>query len=142
MDPLSAFSLACGVLQVVDLSCKLISTTKSLYQKGSLEENDDLETQISHLGGLRSALNSKRALNCASNQDHQELLKMAGECDATVLQLLGELNNLKVSSSHRMLNSFDKSFAMRRRKGPIERLQNRLDSFRKDLDTRILVSLR
>lgn len=102
MDPLSAFSLACGVLQVVDFSCKLISATKSLYQKGSLEENDDLETQISHLSALRSALNSKRALNYTSYQDYQELLKLAAECDAIAQELLGELDNLEVSNSHRM----------------------------------------
>ena len=69
-------------------------------------------------------------------------MKLAGECDATAQELLGELDNLEVSNSHRMWKSFDKSFAMRRRKGTIERLKNKLDSFRKDLDTSILVSLR
>ncbi len=142
MDPLSAFSLACGVLQFVDYGCKLISTTKNFYQKGSLEGNDDLERQISHLSALRSALNSNRALNCAGYQDYQELLTLAGECDATAQELLEVLDNLKVSGSHRIWKSLDKSFAMRRRKGTIERLNNKMDSFRKALDTRILVSLR
>ena len=95
MDPLSAFSLACAVLQMVDFSYKLISATKSLYQKGSLEENDDLET---HLSALRSALNSKRGLNCASYQ----LVELAGECNVTAQELLGELDNLEVSNSLRM----------------------------------------
>ena len=142
MDPLSAFSLACGVLQVVDFSCKLISTINDFYKKGSLGENDDLERQSSHLTALRSAMNSDRAIDSTSNQGHQELLKLAGECDATAQELLEQLDALKVSGSNRLWKSFDKSFTAMRRKGAIDRLNKRLDSFRKVLDTRILINLR
>lgn len=34
MDPLSAFSLACGVIQVVDFGCKVVSRANEILQTG------------------------------------------------------------------------------------------------------------
>lgn len=60
MDPASAFALACGIAQFVDLSCKLVVMTKEIFEKGSLTRNDDLEDQTVKLGDLRSRIVSTR----------------------------------------------------------------------------------
>ena len=39
MDPLTAFSLAAGILQVLDFSFKAVAQCRELYKDGSLAEN-------------------------------------------------------------------------------------------------------
>ena len=41
MDPLSAFSLASGILQVLDMSSKAIAACREIYKDGSLAEHRD-----------------------------------------------------------------------------------------------------
>ena len=56
MDPLTAFSLACGVIQVVDFSTKLVSRCREIYKNGLSSENSELEDLAVYLKGLRSTL--------------------------------------------------------------------------------------
>jgi hypothetical protein len=51
MDPLTAFSLACGIVQFVDFSSKLVSKGYeiSISAEGALAENLDLETVTTDL---------------------------------------------------------------------------------------------
>lgn len=39
MDPFTAFSLACGVIQVVDFSTKLVGKCREVYRDGTSTEN-------------------------------------------------------------------------------------------------------
>lgn len=41
MDPVTAFSLAAGILQVVDISFKALKQCRELYKDGSLAEHRD-----------------------------------------------------------------------------------------------------
>jgi hypothetical protein len=43
MDPISAFSLACNIIQVVDFGFKLAAGCRQIYASGSLESNDHIE---------------------------------------------------------------------------------------------------
>ena len=52
MDPITAFSLAAGVLQVIDLSFKTLSKCKEIYSHGSLAENRNTREVTSELGKL------------------------------------------------------------------------------------------
>ena len=55
MDPVTAFGLAAGVLQVVDLSLKALSTCKEIYADGSLARNRETEELTKYLGGCSLA---------------------------------------------------------------------------------------
>jgi hypothetical protein len=50
MDPITAFGLAAGVLQVVDFSFKALSKCRELYQDGSLTEHKSTEEIAKQLG--------------------------------------------------------------------------------------------
>lgn len=52
MDYVAAFSLACGVIQVLDFSLCLLSKSKEIQEKGSLVENDNLEYLTHHINDL------------------------------------------------------------------------------------------
>lgn len=56
MDPLSAFTLVCGIIQVVDFSAKLISTAQEVYEQGSTKAIKELAEQTSHMDQVLSDL--------------------------------------------------------------------------------------
>ena len=58
MDPLTAFSLACGVIQVVDFIGKILLTFKEIHKKGESAENQDLRQMNEVLLDLGSKLGS------------------------------------------------------------------------------------
>lgn len=53
MDPLSGFSLAASVLQVVDFSFKAVGMFRGIYKHGSLAEHTDM-TEIADELGMQS----------------------------------------------------------------------------------------
>ena len=50
MDPLTAFSLAAGILQVVDFSFQALRKCRELYKDGSLAGNKNAKEVAQYLG--------------------------------------------------------------------------------------------
>lgn len=50
MDPITAFSLAAGILQVVDISSKAIAKCHEVYKNGSLAEHRETAEVVEQLG--------------------------------------------------------------------------------------------
>lgn len=50
MDPLTAFGLAAGVLQVVGFSLDAVKTCHELYKDGSLAQNREVRNVMDELG--------------------------------------------------------------------------------------------
>lgn len=146
MDPASAFSLACGVIQLVDLACKVGIGAKELYQKGSIVRNQELEEQVSTLRGLQNLVNLKRVLpqprNITETQEDRQLVEIAGKCDEVAEKLLTELETLKMPVSRNALKALGKSFKARLRLHTIEDLQAEMGKYKNILDTRILINIR
>lgn len=97
MDPLTAFSLACSVIQVVDFGMGPLSRSRETYRNGSLVENKKIESMAKHLSNLRSDLNlSTTALSPRSMQqifdDEKELKNLAIKCSETSDELIEELH--------------------------------------------------
>lgn len=99
MDPFSAFSLACGVIQVVDFSLRTLAKCKELYRDGVLTEYKQLEKSTKRLTGLQDDLqlhaNVSSANNAQTSQD-QALLELARECSATAKELTAKLGELRI----------------------------------------------
>lgn len=136
MDPMTAFSLACGVIQVVNFSIKTAKICRELYRDGSLSENEDIEGMAKHLMDLRTGLSlpSQLALD--------NLLDLGTKCSDTGQALIVELQKLKVSGPHKKRQVLGKSVKAIWKKSTIEDIQKRLDDYRKILDSRVLVDLR
>lgn len=146
MDPVSAFSLACGVVQMIDFSCKLLSKTKELHTRGHVLENQEIEEQVSQLCQLRALLESKMDSGSLSTHPQEnessEIENIADKCDGTALELLQELENLKISEPRSTRKAFKMSFAAMRKRGTIDRLKHKFDEFQKTLDTRVLLDIK
>ena len=142
MDPLSAFGLACGVIQVVDFSLKIVSKFKEIYENGSLKANDDMEDLTKRIRELYVDLeppSSQTSVGDVSMESQNELLDLARVCKETSDELLGELQKLKSTRKRDILGKIP---ATMRRQKILDSLESRLESYRKLLDTKILLRLR
>ena len=145
MEPLTAFSLVCGVIQVVDFSTKTLSKCKEIYQDGSLSEYQELEALTKHLAHLRDKLELPAAnpsIVSSARFDERGLLKVAGQCSATADQLVARFHSLKIEGPHKKRQAILKTVKLLLEKGEIQTIQKRLDEYRNVLDTQILINLR
>ena len=142
MDPLSAFGLACGVIQVIDFSLKIVSKSKEIYENGSLKANDDMEDLTKRIRELYVDLeppSSQTSVGDVSMEPQNELLDLARKCKETSDELLEELQKLKSTRKRDILRKIP---ATMRRQKVLSSLESKLESYRKILDTKILLRLR
>lgn len=90
MDPLTAFSLACGVIQVVDFSAKTLMKCKDILRDGSVSEHQEPEDLTKHIVDVQAKLNLPRSNQSAGsthNPNKKNLLELANGCCGTADQL-------------------------------------------------------
>ena len=136
MDPSAAFSLVCGIIQVIDFSTKVVKKCHELYREGVLSENKEAEEMANHLTDLRAKL------EFPDESVDKDLLDLGSKCSSTAKDLVAELEKLKVDERHRKRQSLNKSFKAIWKKNSMEKIQKRLEGYQKLLDSRILVDLR
>lgn len=136
MGPLTAFSLACGVIQVVEFGIEVVNKCRQLYKDGTLSQNTDAEEMAQQLTLLRGSL------DLPNHRDQDELLKLGEKCSAIATDLIIELQKLNVSGPHRKRQMIGKTIKSIWKKAAIEAIQKRLDDCRKILDHRVLINLR
>lgn len=147
MDPLTAFSLACGVIQVVDFSMELLSKSREIYKMGSLDEYNEIESMANHLTNLLAGLNLPTTAPSPGYtqqlfDDEKTLKDLAVKCSETSHELITELHSLQIQGPHRKRQALARSVKAVWKKGTIEDIQKKLNQYQRTLDTRILVSLR
>ena len=136
MDPYVAFSLVCGIIQLVDFSTKVVKKCHELYRDGVSSENKEAEEMVSHLTELRAKLDfTKESVG-------EDLLDLCSKCSSTAEELVAELEKLKVDGPHRKRQSLNKSLKAMLKRNDMEKIQKRLEGYQKLLDSRILVDLR
>ena len=140
MDPLTAFSCACGVIQVVNFSLKIVSKVKELSSKGRLEEFDDIEHVSKHLSDLRLKIDSPPIGGNPS--EDTALLDLSQKCSMTAQSILTELDSLKLNDRKRKRDVLSKSVASFCKKAKIEELEKSLNKLRNVLETGMLLDLR
>jgi hypothetical protein len=138
MEALATVSLVGTVVQLVDFSSKLVSTTTELYRsgRGALGENIDIETAAADLCGLQLQI-KKSVSGCGS-----ELQDLCQACDNIARELLDALSKIKVQANGQKWMSFRKAFRSIWSKEEIHQLENRLISLRIELNLRISVETR
>lgn len=149
MDPLTAFSLACGVIQVVDFGLQTVSTARVLYKDGSIKNHAQLENLsndfVTATAKLQKSLGDTGSGSAFSiDPDDQILYDLSTRCNATAKKLLHELDQLSVTADggRRILQVSKKTLAAIWKAGKIKDLGLTLESYRKALDTQVLISLR
>ena len=147
MDPLTAFSLASGVIQVVDFSTRIIGKYRELRKTGASSEYKEMESMATHLTDLTTQLQLPSTIQSPGSapqlyHDDMELLQLAQQCSKTAAILKDEVQKLSIHGQGRKRDAFRKSIKIIWRSSAIEDIQRSLERYRKTLDTRVLINLR
>lgn len=161
MDPITAFSLACGVIQVVDFGFKVIREVWTIVNSpsGTSTEYEELEAVTSILQGLMNGLKAqKESINARhttgamqnpgdvaiSSSTAQAIQQIASECEQTAGKLINLLNKIKadpkqykstVSLTLKAIKAIPKF-----RK--VTKLELELQGYREKLEKHIILDLR
>ncbi|KAL9027675.1 MAG: hypothetical protein Q9196_003840 [Gyalolechia fulgens] len=130
MEPLTAFSLAAGVLQVVDFSFKAIKTCRELYKDGSV-------------AGHRETVEIADALDQAStlhSSDDLDILGQSKKCSKLAEDLTSELNKLRLDDRS-LFHAITRSVKAIRRKKSLEEKRELLERYQNLVGTRIMMRL-
>jgi hypothetical protein len=145
MDPVTGFAVACGILQVIDFSSRIISRSHEFRESadGRIEQHVILDNAAAHLLDLCNGLQrydgiSVHRLNGADEQLY--LIKL--ETELVVKELRNALDKAKLVGTHKKWRSFYQAFQSVWQDNDIAGLARRLDELRKQVDTALLFSLR
>jgi hypothetical protein len=144
MDPVTAFGLACNILQVVEVTIKVTKQLKEIHERGSLSENDhvkewaedvvkenkQLESNIQHSGQKLSRTDA-RVLDRA-----QEASKISGELKT----ILNKIAFAKRQAAKKE-NALKQIVRTHLKKSQIDQLMTRLQICESALDRTILRDL-
>lgn len=138
-----AFSLAAGILQVVDFGRQFVFTARQFYQSGTEGVDGLLDLQA-------IAINLKTVLETllANAQDNIETLggvddiSLTKECAETLSEMLNTLEKIQVPGKGRKRDATVAAFKFLWNKGKIDALQDRLDKYSKQLILNLTFSLR
>ena len=145
LDPVSALALACNIIEIVDFSLKAVGKFRELYRDGASSEHQELENMTARFKSLRTNFTIVKQRTRESEKllvDDKDLHALADECFKTADELTAELNTLKISGQHKRRQVVGKFFRSMRRKSVVDGLQRKLNSYKEQLNTRILVNLR
>ena len=136
MDPLTVFSLVCGVIQIVDTSMEVAKKCRELYKNGASSEDREIENMAKILVDLYQNLDHRAQAGPGELQD------LCSKCSKTAQQLCTEVQKLKVNGPHRKREAVVKTVKAVWKKSSIIEIQKQLDGYQKLLDSNILVDLR
>lgn len=119
MDPFNAFSLACGIIQIIDFSIKVAKKCHELYKDGASPENEEVEDMVKHLTDLHENV------DLTDQGGLDELIDLRLKCSNTAKELIAEMKKLKVSGRHRKRQVIAKTFKAMWNKSAIEDIQKR-----------------
>ncbi|KAF7505514.1 hypothetical protein GJ744_000676 [Endocarpon pusillum] len=145
MEPLVALGLASNLVQFVDFASKLVTRARETYKSvdGALVDNSELQAVTEHLQRLTGRLHvsSKGPVNHFSSTEKQLHDLCSGSRDA-IAELLAALGRLKTKGNHNRWNSFRQALESVWKESEIQSLAIRLERFRRQIDTTLLVLLR
>ena len=147
MDPLTAFSLACSVIQVVNYSLNVVVKCREIHKDGASSENKEVESMAKQLTDLFIELDSANAVVKPGSMqqiyhDDQDIRNLAQQCSETAKELVTQLQKLKIHGQPRKRDVLRKTVKVIWKKSAIEDIERRLEQYRRTLDTRILINLR
>ena len=151
LDPLTALGFASNLVQLVEISIKLVSKTRSIYESanGTLIDNSELETiakDLAQLTNQRVANSSKSPMLSSKSTGAFETAfdDLSRSCDQVAGELLIALQKVKVEGKgkHRTWKSFRQALKSVWTKEQIDSIARRLANLRAQLDSRLLFSLR
>ena len=147
LEPLSAFAVACNVLQLLDNGSKVLSKAIE-YERasdGRLSEQKDLQDTLESLARLNQDLRNS-LLTAAASQGarmaEQRLIEANQECLNVSRDFISMLDELRVTNPHAFFEAMRKSVKSFRYKEKIGTMDKKLARARDNLILSFLVYMK
>ena len=147
LDPLSAFSVACNVLQVIELGVKVLSKAAD-YRKaetGVLTEQKDLRDVLQTLNNLNTDLQASLPQQTTLKQhtvEESRLLEANNQCLRLSRELINFLDGLKLRDRHVVFDSLRISIKTLWHKDKMDAMEKSLSSARDNLHIAFLIYMK
>jgi hypothetical protein len=150
MDPLTALSVAGTVIQFADFSCKLISASRQLYTKSELDVHGQAASAANDILDYSTKLRrTLRVPQGSTTLTEDELLleNICKGCDELAHDLLARLEKLKVPQKNKkgkaiIWPTLTAAFQSIWTEEDLLAIQERLKEYRRQIDSRVIRSLR
>jgi hypothetical protein len=139
LEALAAIGLASNILQFIDFAAKLVSKGNRIRKStsGALPENDDLETTSKRLRKLADEL-----YKVSSDPTNHALQTISLVCMKASEDLIDKLASLKSRGEISRFRSYRQALKCVWNKHEINAMSGRLNLFRAELTTFLLISLK
>jgi len=141
MDPLSCLAIAGAVVQFVDFGTKIIVECKSIYKSGessirkqAMEATNDLQDFSAK---FEQSLHENLDRGCLT-EDELALKTLCGKCKKLADELVEKLNTLAVQDKKRVWKNLETALASVWSRKEIEETKERLNEYRRAIDTRMI----
>ena len=147
LDPLSAFSVACNVLQVIGIGVKVLSKAVD-YRKaetGVLTEQKDLRDVMQSLNNLNTDFQASLPQQTASNQlsvEELRLLEANNQCLRLSKDFIDFLDRLKLGDRHTVFDSLRMSMKTLWHRDKMDAMEKSLSQARDNLNVAFLVYMK
>lgn len=141
MEALAAVSLAGNILQFVDMTKSLISSSRQLSSLGASKEHIEINTIARELQSLVSRITQEELPEGTELSKEEESIRALGkQCNDVAEELLAVLDTLKAKHSDDTYGKFEnlyKALLGEWKKGGVETLQKRLDRIGTNIQTHL-----
>jgi hypothetical protein len=150
-EALLAFGVASNVVQFIDFTTKVLSTTYRIGQAGYKNLTDNEMIHMVNNDLLRSVENLEKSVDVQGSQmpteNDRELIQLARQCKDVASELFSALESLRSPQFHssrrrEKWQNFRTALKTVWKEEHIRKLEERVDTFRQQLTIHILISLR
>lgn len=144
MDPFNALSIAASVVQFVDFTSKILSTTYELYKSadGASLENAERETVTKDLQALNKRLTNRSSRRGSLAKEEYALETICRGCNVIADELLEKLERIRIKGKHTKWKSLRQALKSIWSESAIDEVSRRLARYRQELDTQLLVLIK
>ncbi|KAF2677721.1 hypothetical protein K458DRAFT_395642 [Lentithecium fluviatile CBS 122367] len=147
MDPLTAVSLAANIVQFVEFSCKLVTSSGDFLQSttGRLPEHDEVNLIAESLKSLheKTVCLSTVSLDLGRLNKHEKrLLPLREACLKVADELIDILEGLRVSGSQKRWKSVRAALLSTLKEKRVRELESRLLKLQAQIDSRVIEDIR
>jgi hypothetical protein len=142
MDPLAALGLAANVLQFVDFAAEIVSKGNAIHKSasGALEGNAQLDSVCARMQALATDLG--QSISSPLVVDDHALITICRDCVEISAELHQKLLSLAIKGSITRFKSYRQALKSVWAKDAIDTLASRLQLFRGELNTVLLMGMR
>jgi hypothetical protein len=144
LDPLTALGLASNIVQLITFASGLVAKGRDIYQStdGTLVEHLELEAITKSLEDLSLEVALPDTVSPNLTKVERQLQQLCDGCRKATKELLDVIQKLKAQGPHKRWASFRQALNSIWKEDEIQGLSVRLERYRRQIDTTLLLSLR